>query len=204
MDNQRISSLLFLLGSAAIAMPGCDLGDDDGDTNAGTETSDTDASASNSDSNSDSASETSQSGSDSEPTTASDTTPTSATTTDSGTTGDDTTPTTASSTTNDSDTDPTGVGDTGSTSSTGAGQPVCTDFANLYVECYSKEYYDAGLMVCDYVLSYAETISQECLDANIEFFECLNTLDCKALASKGGPEGCEKESAAADTICELK
>lgn len=212
MDNQRLSSLLFLLGSAALAMPGCDPADD-GETSADTDSSDTDASsssasASNSDSdsnsNSDSNSDSDSDSASSEPTTDSDTMPT--TDSDSATTGTDTTPTTSTTTDSGTDTDPGTSDDTGSTSSdTSEGNPVCIDFGNLYAECYgSEEYYAYGVMICEYVLGYAETVSEECLDANLEYLECLNGLDCKALMNKEGPAGCEAQAAAADETCGFK
>ncbi|MEM6296565.1 MAG: hypothetical protein AAGA54_35190 [Myxococcota bacterium] len=216
MDTQRLSGLLFLLGSATLAMPGCDTDSDD-DTDGGSATdsasgtdsaSDATASASGATASDGTASASDSASDDSASDTASDDSASDDSASDSG---EDTTAGTATATTGSDDTgglddtgDETGVGTIGTSDDTGGETGVseaCAAFADAYVGCYQKYTAEQIQAYCEMLLEYGGTISPGCGDAYADLYNCLATLDCKELMAEEPPAACQKTIDAVDAAC---
>ncbi len=206
MDTRRLPGLLFLLSSAAIAMPGCDDGSDDGtggraDTDGtSTSTSGTPSTSSATASPTDAASESDSAASSTSGTTGESSTGGAMTTSGADETGLD------SSSTGDTEGErgETTTGIDGTTSSTGeteGEQSPCPAFGETYAACIPE--YTAEMMqaYCEESLEYAGMYGQDCRDAYTTLYDCLATLDCKELLSKEEPPSCADAIATLETAC---
>lgn len=215
MDTKNLSGLLFLLGTAALAMPGCD-DDDNGDTGADTDTDGMTGTATASGTGTATASDsdtTPTSDSDTTPTSDSDTTPTSDSDSDTTPTSDsDTTPTTVTdgetetdgTTITDTDTDGGTDTDTTTTGTDTAGpNEACTGYATVYEDCYEGKdgyEYDMNVEFCETAIADGISESPACGEAVETLFGCISELSCKEFNSKEG-KACAAENEAAMAEC---